>query len=55
MYYVTEDEVLLGNYHIEQAMEQYAKCLKGGSWPAYEDKFIALGLPPWAMKELQEG
>jgi hypothetical protein len=54
-YYATEEEIMLGNYHLDQALEKYAEAKKRGSWPAYEDKFVALGLPPWGMKMLEEG
>lgn len=55
IYYATEDELILGNYHIEAALDKYSEALKKGSWPGYEDKFIPLGLPAWGAKMLNEG
>lgn len=52
IYYATEEELMLGNYHLDKALEKYAKCLKAGSWHGYPDKFQPLGLPPWGMKQL---
>lgn len=55
IYYATEDELDLGNYDLDLALEQYATCLKRNSWNGYEDKFVALGLPKWAMYRLENG
>lgn len=54
-YYATDDELMLGHYDIERALEEYSLSKKSGSWRGYPDKFVPLGLPAWGKKRLEEG
>lgn len=55
VYYATEEELMLGEYDANKALEKYEQCLKSGSWLGYPDRFEPLGLPPWGMNRLENG
>lgn len=36
-----------------QARARFAMCLRSGRWPGYHDDVVRVGLPPWALRHLE--
>jgi len=50
-----EDSIMLGKMFWERALGIYKECLNTGEWGGYEDKLVAIDVPAWALKPIEEG
>lgn len=44
----------LGEMQINRDMTLYRQCVESGKWPGYHEGAKEIGLPPWAMRGLEE-
>jgi hypothetical protein len=43
-----------GAFRYRVALDKFAECLKSGDWPGYNDKIMPMGVPGYAMKQLEQ-
>lgn len=43
-----------GKASVERLLKRYAKCVERDEWPAYPAEVIDIGLPPWALKRIED-
>lgn len=54
LYELPQADIERGRHQIRMAIRTFAECLDSGRWPAYADEPVAVGLPPWARKTIDE-
>lgn len=52
-YRITEEALELAEREVLPLMERYWQCVDSGVWRGYSDEIIAVGLPPWAEKQIE--
>jgi len=50
-----EDSIMLGKMYWEKALGIYKECMESGEWPGYPDVLIAIDVPAYALKPIEEG
>lgn len=55
-YYKASSDVLdYGRMQYRPLLEIYAKCVKAGEWPGYDQSVKEFELPTWALKQMESG
>lgn len=50
-----QDFIATGLMQYRRDLERYAECAKTGEWPCYPETIVNLSIPPWALKQLNNG
>ena len=53
-YKLVKESLLAADVEISRLLRQWARCEKFNSWPAYPDAIIPLGIPSWAINQLNQ-
>ncbi len=53
VYRVLDDVLAMGHDDAVRQLEKYKRCEASGCWPAYGDGIKDIGIPRWAMRDLE--
>jgi hypothetical protein len=54
--YRLEDEVIdLYDHQVDRSLKIWKECIDSNHWPSHPDKVVAIGIPAWKRRQLQEG
>lgn len=51
--HLDDEAIAEGRRLNRQAIDTYARCLETGIWPGYSEDIVSIGLPPWALPDME--
>ena len=55
VYRLREDALEVGRRQLERLLARYAQCEREQSWPGYSTEIEDIGLPSWALSQIEQG
>ena len=53
-FYIDEDTLAMGRRQNARDIESYARCVKSGIWPGFDEEIKRIGLPEWEKKRINK-